>query len=111
MYEIWLVINILWELALGAAPWLLAALAVWTALMVVASQRGADWRAGLPGAVTVAVVVAVAAFLWVPGATRSSLRELTYWVDWANLVAVALGFAGAAVLLAWPVFAMQRGRR
>ena len=110
MYEIWLVLNILWELALGAAPWLLAALAAWIALMVTASRRGAAWRAGLGGSVVVAIVVGVAAFLWVPAATRSSIGELGYWVDWANLAGVALGFAGAAALLAWPVLAMRGGR-
>jgi len=110
MYEIWLVLNIVWEIALGAAPWLLAALAVWIALMVAASRRGAAWRAGLGGAAAVAAVVAVVAFLWVPGATRSSLGELRYWVDWANLAGVALGFAGAAALLVWPLFALKRRR-
>ena len=110
MYEIWLVLNILWEIALGAAPWLLAALAVWIALMVTAARRGAAWRAGLGGAAAVAAVVAVVAFLWVPGATRSSLGELRYWVDWANLAGVALGFAGAAALLVWPLFALKRRR-
>lgn len=110
MYEIWLVLNILWELALGAAPWLLAALAVWVALMIAAARRGAAWRAGLGGSIVVAIVVAAVAFLWIPAATRSSLGELGYWVDWANLAGVALGFAAAAALLAWPVMAMRRGR-
>ncbi len=109
MYEIWLVLNILWELALGAAPWLIVALAVWLALMVVASRRpGVGWRSGLAGTVLVAVVVAIAAFLLVPGLTRSSLGELRYWVDWVNLFGVALGFAVLAAAFAWPLFAMRR---
>lgn len=108
MYELWLVLNILWELALGIWPLLLGAIVVWSVLMLAALRRpGARWRAGLPLTLVVGVVVAVAAFLLVPGGTRSSLAELSYWVDWANLAAVAAGFGGVAMLFAWPVLAMR----
>ena len=66
---------------------------------VVMGTRGMGAAAGL-----------LLAFLAVPSLTRSSLGELRYWVDWANLLAIAAG-AGAAVLaFAWPLLAM-RGRR
>jgi hypothetical protein len=52
-------------------------------------------------------VVAVAAVLWVPGWNKSSLADMGYWVDWANLLGVAAGFGAVAVALAWPLAAMR----
>jgi hypothetical protein len=81
MYEVWLFLNILWEIALGILPLLLGA------------------------------IVAVAAFLLVPGSTRSSLAEMSHWVGWANLVAIAAGFGGVVALFAWPLLAMRAPAR
>jgi hypothetical protein len=33
-----------------------------------------------------------------------------YWVDWANLLAMAAGCGVAAAVLLWPVLAMRRSR-
>lgn len=108
MYEIWLVLNILWEIALDVWPVLLGAAVLWFVLVVAALRRPqARWRAALARALALGGVVAVAAFLAVPSMTRSSLGELAYWVDWANLIAVAGGFGAAAVAFAWPVLAMR----
>jgi len=109
MYEIWLAMNIVWEVALTVGPVLLIVAAVWAALMLVAWRRpDTRWRAGLPLALLAGVVIAAAAFLLVPGWTRSSLSELRYWVDWANLLAVAAGFGAVGAALAWPLSAMRR---
>jgi hypothetical protein len=109
MYEIWLVMNILWELALDAWPLLVAAAVLWVVLMVTAARRrGAAWSRGLPGAVAVGAIVAVAAFLLVPGLTKSSLGEMRYWVDWANLVGIALAIGAVGVAFAWPLMTMRR---
>ena len=52
MYEIWLMLNIVYELALSIWPWLLALVVLWLLLMGRAwGRRGADWRASLPGAI------------------------------------------------------------
>jgi hypothetical protein len=108
MYEIWLVMNIVWEIALGIWPLLLAAALLWAVLMIVALRRpGARWGAGLPLALGVGAVVAVAAVLWVPGWNKSSLADMGYWVDWANLLGVAAGFGAVAVAFAWPLVAMR----
>jgi hypothetical protein len=108
MYEIWLVMNIVWEIALGIAPWLIGGAALWLILVALAARRRpSGWRAALPGALLTGAVVAVAAFLAVPGLTKSSLGELAYWVDWANLVGVALGFGGIAAAFAWPLLAWR----
>jgi hypothetical protein len=44
----------------------------------------------------------------VPTAIRSSLQELAYWVDWANLASIALGIGMAALAFAWPVRVLSR---
>ena len=109
MYEIWLVINILWEIALGIWPLLVAAGLAWIALTAWALRRARGrWRAALPVALAAAAVVAVLTFLAVPGLTRSSLGELRYWVDWANLAGIAGGFGGATLAFAWPLAALLR---
>jgi hypothetical protein len=72
--------------------------------MALAGRRpAAQWRSAWPMAASVAVVAAVMGFLVVPTSTRSSLQELAYWVDWANLASIALGIGMAALAFAWPV--------
>ncbi len=112
MYEIWLVLNILWEIALGVWPLLAAAALAWVVLMILAARRpGACWRSAWRPAIVVAALVAVAAFLLVPGGTRSSLANLSYWVDWANLAAIALGFGAAAGAFVLPLRVLTGSRR
>lgn len=109
MYEIWLVMNIVWEIALGVWPLLAVGAAIWLVLMVLAWRRPiAQWRGVLPLAMGVAVVAAVIGFVLVPMATRSSLQELAYWVDWANLASIALGIGVAALAFAWPLGVLWR---
>lgn len=108
MYEIWLMLNIVWELALAAWPVLVALGVVWLALMTRAlRRRGARWLAGLPLALATGAVVAVIAFFVVPGLTRSALSEMRYWVDWMNLAGIALGVGAVAVAFAWPLTALR----
>jgi hypothetical protein len=109
MYEIWLTLNILWELALGAWPVLVGGAVLWAVLMITAARRrGAVWSRGLPGAAAVGAIAAVVAFVLVPGLTRSSLGELRYWVDWVNLVGIALAAGGIVAAFAWPLLTMRR---
>jgi hypothetical protein len=109
MYEIWLVTNIVWEIALGVWPLLAAAVVAWGVLMASAWRRpAAQWRSAWPMAAAVAVVAAVVGFLVVPSMTRSSLQELAYWVDWANLASVALGIGVAVLAFAWPANVLRR---
>ncbi len=111
MYEIWLVMNIVWELALANAPLLLAALLLWVILLAAALRRRPRWGAALPPALLVGVAVAVLAFLAVPTALKSSFGDMGYWVDWANLLAIACGFGAAALAFAWPLVALRGGSR
>lgn len=110
MYEIWLAANIVWEIAMDAWPALAAAAVAWLILVLAAARQPRPWAAALRPAVLLAAAGLLLAFLAVPSLTRSSLGELRYWVDWANLLAIAAG-AGAAVLaFAWPLLAMRARR-
>ncbi len=112
MYEIWLGLNIVWEIALGVWPVLLIAAVIWVALMAMAWRcSAARWRAAWPWALAAGAVVALAAFLAVPTLTKSSLGALAYWVDWASLLAIAAGFGAAALAFAWPLLSMRGTRR
>lgn len=112
MYEIWLVINILWEIALGIWQPLLAAIVAWALLALWAGRRpDAQWRAGLVPAIGIGLLAAVAAAVWVPGWSRSSMSDMGYWVDWANLLAIAGGFGAAAAAVAWPLLAIGKSAR
>ena len=109
MYEIWLMLNIVYEIALTIWPLLALALGVWVLLLWAARRRlgqGA-WR---PAAL-VATGAAAVLFFWVPGLTQSSLSNMGYWVDWANLLAVALGLGVLAAGFAWPLLALLLRKR
>lgn len=106
MYEIWLMLNILYEIALPLWPALLLALLLWLGLLWAARAglRASGWRQpALIGAGATAL-----AFLALPAATQSSLGQLDYWVDWAFVAAVALGVGAAVALYAWPLLALKR---
>src|SRR5690606_26786259 len=80
MYEIWLALNIVYELALANASLVLAYLLGLLALMLVGpSARGAAWRRALPITIPVGLAVAIAACLLLPGRSKSSFGEMRYW--------------------------------
>lgn len=110
MYEIWLAANILWEFALEYLAWLVLAAVLWIGLTVLAVRRDGDWREAWPTSLALAAGVAVIAFLAVPTLTRSSLAELNYWVDWANLLMIAVGVGAAALAFLWPALALRATR-
>jgi hypothetical protein len=114
MYEIWLMLNIVWEIALGAMPWLLAAAAVWAVLVVLAARHRASSSAAGPApaaarpALAVGLGAAVLALFAVPALTQSSLGEATYLADWLALGGIALAAGVAAFLFAWPALRLLR---
>ncbi len=110
MYEIWLAMNIVYEIALTLLPWLALALGVWLLLMWAARARlgGAAGRGALGLGLVLGALVAAVLFFTVPGFTKSSLSNMGYWVDWANLGAVALGLGALAALFFWPLIALLR---
>ncbi len=113
MYEVWLMLNIVYELALTIWPVLVALAVAWLFLMARARGRsGRDWRACLPGAIGLGLLVAAVIFFVTPAWTRSSLSEMKYWVDWANLLGIAAAWGAAGVAFAWPwLVARRRSQR
>lgn len=106
MYEIWLAINVVFELAMANLPLVLFFVALWAALMAFVLLRGrANWRGALPAALLAWALAGAAAFFTVPSLVQSTLSDMRYWVDWANLLAIAAGLGGVVALFVWPFIA------
>ena len=111
MYELLLMLNIVWEIALGAWPLLLIAAVLWLALMGTGWRTvGAHWRAALPPALGIGLMTAVVAALMLPGWTQSALSNMGYWVDWVILLGLAVAAGGVVAAFAWPLLAWRRSR-
>ncbi|CAM8623460.1 hypothetical protein MCEMSEM18_02601 [Comamonadaceae bacterium] len=111
MYEIWLVLNIVWEIALGVWSLLVGGALLWLALMGMAWRAtSARWSEGFMPALLSGVVVAVAALIVLPGALHSTLSDMGYWVDWAALLGLATAVGGAVAAFAWPLLVWRRSR-
>lgn len=109
MYEIWLGLNIAYEIALASWQWLLPVLVLWLVLLLVARARLRQVRPAV--LLAVGGLALVLTFMLLPGATRSSLADMGYWVDWMNLVLMSMGAGVAAMVLLWPVLAAVPGGR
>lgn len=109
MYEIWLAMNIVYEIALGIWPLLALLLAVWVVMLVAA--RGRLGGRQVRQALLLGALVAVALFFSVPSLTQSSLANMGYWVDWANLLAIALGLGALAAVFSLPILGLAGGRK
>ena len=57
------------------------------------------------------VVVTAITFFITPGMTRSSFANMGYWVDWANLLAIALGLGALAAVFSVPLLGLAGGRK
>ncbi|MER2553472.1 MAG: hypothetical protein ABTQ28_09395 [Thauera sp.] len=109
MYEIWLTLNILFELSLQYLPAVIGSLTLWLVLMTIAAARGgAAWRKALGPAIAIGIVVTAITFFVTPGMTQSSFANMGYWVDWGNLFLYAAAFGAVGAALAWPIVAMRR---
>ena len=105
MYEIWLAINIVWEIAVEQASWTLPLALAFVALVVLAFVRGGDWRRGWRWAWTSGVLAALVAIAFLPSLSGAAWSDLTYVVDWAMLVATAAAVAAVVVAIVWPLAA------
>ena len=103
IYDIWLGLNIFWEIALGAFPIILLAAFIWLILAGIAlSKKPIKWCAVTRTALIPAAIVTVLMFVLFPGQSHATLADMGYWVDWAVLSAIALGFGALAFLYAVP---------
>jgi hypothetical protein len=104
IYDIWLGLNIFWEIALGAFPMILLAAFIWLTLAGIAlSKKPIKWCAVTLTALIPAAIVTVVMFVLFPGQSHATLADMGYWVDWAVLSTIALGFGALAFLYAIPV--------
>ena len=111
MYEIWLAANILWELALFRLPLVLSYLLTLGIVLILALRlKPPGWRAALIPALLLGAAVTLASMLLVPWLSGARLSDLAYWVDWANLFAIAAGFGAAAAALGWPLACLLKKR-
>lgn len=109
MYEIWLMINIVYEIALSYWLPIAVVAGLWLALMWVARKRLA--AGAIPLALGLGVVATVIAFFALPGINKSALSNMGYWVDWVNLGSWALTAGALAVVLAFPLASLMRQSR
>jgi len=108
MYEIWLAMNIVWEVLVANAASTALLAVVFVALVVHAIARRGDWRAGWRWAWKSAVLAGVAAAVALPSLTGASWSDLAYVVDWLLLAAIAAAVAAVVGALAWPLAAAVR---
>lgn len=106
MYEIWLGLNIVYELALGYIVHIALYLLLLAAFYFSVWRQQLSLRGAVRPTLLFAAVAAVLAMLLVPASTRSSLNEVNYLVDWMNLLGISLGVAGLLALLVWPLYAL-----
>jgi ABC-type Mn2+/Zn2+ transport system permease subunit len=102
MYEIWLFLVMFWELALLNLPVVLPALAFSLVGWVLVFRRPSSLGRGLKRAFLAGVIVALTAFVLLPGMVQSSLSELRYWLDWAALAGFSAATGGVIGALLWP---------
>lgn len=107
MYEIWLGLNIFFEMLKPALGVLIVLAALWLALFVFALRsQGAQWRRVMPAVSVIGLLVALVVLIFGPTLTSSSLSQLSYWVDWAFLVASSVGAGALLAFLSWPALAL-----
>ncbi|MDO9278175.1 MAG: hypothetical protein Q7U05_06395 [Polaromonas sp.] len=101
MYEVWLGLNILYEIALTVLPVLAVLAFAWLVILVIRRENLRQAQIGL--LLSVAALVTVVAAIALPSLSKSSLADMGYWVDWATLLGVAAGFGFAAAVFLWPL--------
>lgn len=110
MWEpIWLTLNVVWEFTIAHSTFFLFLAALLLLLYGSAIFLGkVSWAKGFRHGVYAAVLVWIAAVFTVPALVDSSLADMGYWVDWANLFAIGAVFAALALLLVWPASAIAQ---
>lgn len=109
MYEIWLIINTFYELALANLGLVLSTLIVWLALMLVTQfRKNLPWSKGIKFATVIGVLAWLAFFVLVPGLTKSSFSSVNSVIDWLAVAGIAAGFAGLLALFVGPLYLLAK---
>lgn len=106
MYEVWLMMNIVYEIMLETLALVLGALGLWLALMVVA-RRHLAFQTIRPS-LYLGIAAAAILTLLLPSLIKSSFADMSYWVDWANLLGIAFAGGAGVVAFAWPILSLSQ---
>jgi len=106
MYEIWLALNIAWEILVAQATWAVPLAIVFAGLVVHALARRGDWRGGWRWAWKSALLAGVAAAIVLPSLSGASWSDLAYVVDWVLLAVIAAAAAAVVGAIVWPLAAV-----
>ena len=104
LYNLWLGLNIAYEILLPML-WLLVLLAVvWSATLVLALVRApkGQWRKTLPTSGAIGAIAMVLAFVLFPGVAGSSFADVNQFADWLFAIGTAVGIGVALWVLTWP---------
>ena len=105
MYEIWLILNTFYELALANLGLVLGTLIVWLMLMLVTQfNKKLPWSKGVKAAIIVALVAWVIFFALAPGLTKSSFEYVNSMIDWLAVGGISAAFAGLLALFIGPIY-------
>lgn len=112
MYEIWLALNIGFEWLLMHELAIIVAALVWIALMLIASKKTGEgrWAQNFKPALIAGVVIWLVSIFALPSMTRSSLGQVSYWVDWLNVIGLAAVVGALVAAYVWPLLVMSRSR-
>lgn len=109
MYEIWLIINTFYELALMNIGLIVGVFVVWAGLMLATQfKKTQPWCTSVKPALLVAVLVWVVSFMLVPSMTKSSFANVTYILDYLVVAGVAAAIAGLVAVFVAPLYLLVR---
>ncbi|QEY58769.1 hypothetical protein FXF61_06100 [Pseudomonas sp. C27(2019)] len=109
MYEIWLIINVFYELALANLGLVLSTIVVWLILMLVTQfKKELPWGKGVKTASAIGLVAWVIFFVMVPGLSKSSFASVNSVIDWLVVAGVSGAFAGLLALFVGPIYLLVK---
>jgi len=104
LYNIWMGINIVYEMLLPLL-WLVVLLALaWGLTLVLALKRApkTQWRRSLPITALVGLAAAALTFVFVPVLTHAGFSDLYKFIDWMFLIGTALAIGAVVMVATWP---------
>ncbi len=108
IYEIWLGMNIMWEIALEFISYIAIAVVIWLAISFITFQKKASWFVAFKSAFIIGIVVTVIAFFALLTLTLSLFSDMNYWLDWATLTLMAFGVGAVVFGFIWPFMALKK---
>jgi hypothetical protein len=98
----------MWEIALGIMPYIVIAAIIWLAISFVTVQKKASWLPAFKSTFIIGLLVTIIAFFAIPTLTLSSFSDMSYWLDWATLIMMALGVGAIVFGFIWPFMALKK---